>query len=46
MSTTVFQLFDLDGGNGFAVNGIHEADGSTFSVSSARNVNRDGPSMT
>jgi hypothetical protein len=37
-----FNLSDLDGSNGFAINGIAAADISGFSVSSAGDVNGDG----
>ena len=35
-------LWDLDGSNGFAINGIAEGDRSGYSVSSAGDVNGDG----
>ena len=37
-----FNLSDLDGSNGFAINGIGAADISGKSVSSAGDVNGDG----
>jgi hypothetical protein len=37
-----FNLSDLDGSNGFAINGIAEDDRSGYSVSSAGDVNGDG----
>ncbi len=48
MSTAVFELADLDGTNGFVLNGIDEEDRSSWSdesgvsVSSAGDVNGDG----
>ena len=36
------ELSDLDGSNGFALNGINEGDSSGFSVSGAGDVNGDG----
>ena len=38
----VLELSALDGGNGFILNGINDADFSGFSVSSAGDVNGDG----
>ncbi|MCC5607716.1 hypothetical protein LC612_13190 [Nostoc sp. CHAB 5834] len=37
-----FNLSDLDGANGFTINGIAAGDNSGFSVSSAGDVNNDG----
>ncbi|WP_442940157.1 beta strand repeat-containing protein [Nostoc sp.] len=37
-----FNLSDLNGTNGFAINGINSSDGSGFSVSSAGDINGDG----
>ena len=37
-----FNLWDLNGSNGFAINGIAASDWSGFSVSSAGDVNGDG----
>jgi Ca2+-binding RTX toxin-like protein len=37
-----FELSDLDGSNGFVLNGIKEFDSSGFSVSAAGDVNADG----
>ncbi len=40
--TTPFNLADLNGNNGFAINGINSFDGSGESVSGAGDVNGDG----
>ena len=42
MSSAVFELSDLDGGNGFVLNGIDAWSFSGRSVSSADDVNGDG----
>ncbi|BAZ29674.1 hypothetical protein NIES4074_21210 [Cylindrospermum sp. NIES-4074] len=42
MANSVFNLSDLNGANGFAINGIAEGDNSGYSVSSAGDVNGDG----
>ncbi|BAZ48272.1 putative outer membrane adhesin [Nostoc sp. NIES-4103] len=39
---SVFNLSDLDGSNGFVINGIDELDNSGFFVSSAGDINGDG----
>jgi len=41
-STAPISLADLDGSNGFAINGINSGDYSGISVSSAGDVNGDG----
>ncbi|MEA5534957.1 RHS repeat-associated core domain-containing protein [Crocosphaera sp. XPORK-15E] len=41
-TTGYFNLSDLNGGNGFIINGINENDGSGWSVSIAGDVNGDG----
>ena len=42
MSTSTINLSDLNGTNGFTINGIDASDGSGVSVSSAGDVNGDG----
>ena len=42
MFEPTFNLEDLDGSNGFAINGIAAYDASGYSVSSAGDVNGDG----
>ncbi|WP_445247709.1 Ig-like domain-containing protein [Microcoleus sp. OTE_8_concoct_300] len=42
MFEPTFNLYDLDGSNGFAINGIAAFDDSGYSVSSAGDVNGDG----
>ena len=37
-----FNLSDLDGGNGFVINGIDPDDGAGYSVSNAGDINNDG----
>ncbi|MEP0949558.1 integrin alpha [Leptolyngbya subtilissima] len=41
-SSGSFNLFNLNGSNGFVINGINEFDQSGFSVSSAGDINGDG----
>ncbi|MGF1455573.1 MAG: nidogen-like domain-containing protein [Alphaproteobacteria bacterium] len=38
----VFELSDLDGGNGFVINGVNEGDQAGFAVSGAGDINNDG----
>ncbi|MBN3921969.1 MAG: FG-GAP repeat protein, partial [Nostoc sp. NMS4] len=42
MANSVFNLSNLNGTNGFAINGINSGDFSGFSVSSAGDINGDG----
>ncbi|MEH2259883.1 integrin alpha [Nostoc sp.] len=42
MANSIFNLSDLDGTNGFAINGINAFDSSGNSVSSAGDINGDG----
>jgi hypothetical protein len=42
MANSVFNLSNLNGANGFAINGIPEGDGSDKPVSSAGDINGDG----
>ncbi|MEH2058963.1 MAG: hypothetical protein V7K97_22965 [Nostoc sp.] len=42
MANSTFNLSDLNGTNGFAINGINANDESGFSVSSAGDINGDG----
>ncbi|WP_442941844.1 hypothetical protein [Nostoc sp.] len=42
MANSIFNLSDLNGANGFAINGINKGDLSGFSVSSAGDINSDG----
>ncbi|MGF1935799.1 MAG: beta strand repeat-containing protein [Nostoc sp. ChiQUE02] len=42
MANSTFNLSDLNGTNGFAINGINAVDFSGFSVSSAGDINGDG----
>lgn len=42
MFSAVFNLTDLNGTNGFAINGINTNDQSGYSVSGAGDVNADG----
>ncbi|NEQ65398.1 MAG: hypothetical protein F6K21_07855, partial [Symploca sp. SIO2D2] len=42
MANSFFNLSDLDGSNGFALNGINEGDFSGTSVSSVGDINNDG----
>ena len=42
MFNSIFDLANLDGNNGFAINGIGAGDRSGFSVSNAGDVNNDG----
>ncbi|MEH2362781.1 integrin alpha, partial [Nostoc sp.] len=42
MVNSSFNLSDLNGANGFAINGIKEFDSSGSSVSSAGDINDDG----
>ncbi|MDJ0509298.1 MAG: Ig-like domain-containing protein [Crocosphaera sp.] len=42
MANSFLNLSELDGNNGFVLNGIDSGDGSGFSVSSAGDVNGDG----
>ncbi len=41
-SSGSLELSELDGTNGFVINGIDERDGSSYSVSNAEDVNDDG----
>jgi hypothetical protein len=40
--SSVFDLFNLNGSNGFTINGINAYDSSGISVNSAGDVNEDG----
>ncbi|WP_442938967.1 beta strand repeat-containing protein [Nostoc sp.] len=42
MANSTFNLSDLNGANGFAINGIKSGDYSGYSISSAGDVNSDG----
>ncbi|ELS01347.1 hypothetical protein Xen7305DRAFT_00010500 [Xenococcus sp. PCC 7305] len=42
MNPVAINLADLDGANGFVVNGLDESDRSGNSVSNAGDINRDG----
>ncbi|WP_392536135.1 hypothetical protein [Nostoc sp. C117] len=42
MANSTFNLSDLNGTNGFAINGINPGDESGYSVSSAGDINSDG----
>lgn len=42
MPTSSFNLSDLDGSNGFVINGLNPGDNLGFSVSSAGDINGDG----
>ena len=42
MFNSIFNLADLDGSNGFAINGINSGDRAGFSVSNAGDINNDG----
>ncbi len=42
MANSVFNLSDLNGTNGFAINGVNKDDASGYSVSSAGDINGDG----
>ncbi len=40
--SAIFNLKDLNGKNGFAINGINKGDGSGFSLSGVEDINNDG----
>ena len=42
MFNSIFNIADLDGSNGFAINGINSGDLAGFSVSNAGDINNDG----